>query len=93
MSYLLTSRNWTVPDSPNSETDVYAASGCINSWQSAISSLLNIEPIMAATSIPSTVVGATAAAACYRSAFTVEEKNQIKLKISLIIQNRKMKMD
>lgn len=27
MSHLLTSRNCTVPDSPNSETDVYAASG------------------------------------------------------------------
>lgn len=60
MSFLLTSRNWTVPDSPSSDTDVYAASGCINSWQSAISSLRNIEPIAAAAVVVTVV--ATAAA-------------------------------
>lgn len=44
--YVLTSLNCTVPASPSSETEVYAASGWMKSWHKAISSLLNIAPIL-----------------------------------------------
>ncbi|KAF9800485.1 hypothetical protein SFRURICE_013037, partial [Spodoptera frugiperda] len=43
---VLTSLNCTLPASPNSETDVYAASGWMKSWHRAISSLRNMAPIL-----------------------------------------------
>lgn len=45
LSLKLTSRNWTAPVSPNSETEENAASGWINIWHKVISSLLNMAPM------------------------------------------------
>lgn len=45
---ILTSRNWTNPNSPNSDTHAYAASLCKKSWHNVISSLRNNEPMLMA---------------------------------------------
>lgn len=48
----LTSRNWTKPSSPSSETQAYAASLCRKSWHKVISSLRNNDPIFSVVNWP-----------------------------------------
>ena len=43
---ILTSLNWTMPVSPNMETEEYAASGWMKSWQRAISSERKSAPMV-----------------------------------------------